>query len=96
MRTKGKIEIDKGAVKAISEGKRSLLSSGITGSEGKFDTGDAVEIIDYNGEKIGKGIVNYNCNELKIIEGKRTNEIREILGSTYYDEVINRDDLIVF
>ncbi len=96
MKAKGKIKIDDGAVNAICEGKKSLLSSGIIDSEGKFDTGDAVDIINKDGKRIAKGIVNYNCNELKAVEGKKTHEIKEILESAYYDEVINRDDLIVF
>ena len=96
MKTKGKIKIDSGAVTAICERKKSLLSTGIIESEGTFVLGDAVEIFDENGKLIGKGIVNYNKNELKLIQGKRTDEIKKILGNDYYNEVINRDDLIIY
>ncbi len=95
VKPKGRITIDDGAVKAISEAKKSLLASGILDIDGTFDLGDAVEIADISGRLIGKGIVNYNVNELQVIKGKKTREIRDILGSTYFDEVINRDDLIL-
>jgi glutamate 5-kinase len=96
MKTKGKIKIDTGAAAAICKNKKSLLSTGIIESEGTFALGDAVEIFDEQGKLIGKGIVNYNKSELKLIKGKRSDEIKIILGNEYYDEVINRNDLIIF
>ncbi len=92
----GRIKIDDGAVKAISVNKKSLLASGILEVSGRFDLGDAVEIVDANDAPIGKGIVNYDVQELKLIKGRKTAEIRGILGGTYFDEVINRDDLIIY
>lgn len=96
MKTRGRLTIDDGAVEALSRSKRSLLASGITGVEGRFDLGDAVEIVDLRRHPIGKGIVNYTRDELIQIRGRKTSEIKRILGSTYYDEVINRDDLILY
>ena len=96
VRTCGKIKIDEGAVRAVRANKKSLLASGIVAASGKFDLGDAVEIVDADDRPVGKGIVNYNVRELKLIMGKKTAEIREILGGTYFDEVINRDNLIVY
>jgi glutamate 5-kinase len=96
VKPKGKLIIDDGAVKALKENKKSLLAIGITQVEGNFDLGDAVEIIDKKGTLIAKGIVNYTSEELDKIKGKNTQEIKKIFGSQYYEEVINRDDLIVF
>lgn len=96
MKPKGKIMIDEGARNALCEEKKSLLSTGIIDIKGDFDQGDAVEIENIHSDLIGKGIVNYDCSELHLIMGKKTDEIREILGNAYYDEVINRDDLIVY
>ncbi|HOF15072.1 MAG TPA: glutamate 5-kinase, partial [Spirochaetota bacterium] len=90
------LTIDDGAVKALKENKKSLLAIGITNIEGSFDLGDAVEIVDTKGTIIGKGIVNYTSDELHKIKGKNTQEIKKIFGSKYYEEVINRDDLIMF
>ncbi|HOR94800.1 MAG TPA: glutamate 5-kinase [Spirochaetota bacterium] len=96
VKSKGKLTIDGGAVKALKENKKSLLAIGITNIEGSFDLGDAVEIVDTKGTIIGKGIVNYTSDELHKIKGKNTQEIKKIFGSKYYEEVINRDDLIMF
>lgn len=92
---KGSIRIDDGAVKALVTGKKSLLATGITSVEGKFDMGDIIEILDLKGRIVAKGIVNYNSDELEIVKGKRTDQIKSILGIKYFDEVINRDDLFI-
>ncbi len=96
MKTAGSLIIDDGAVEAIRDHKKSLLASGILDVRGSFDNGDAVDILDSRDEKVGKGIVNYTHQQLAVIKGKKTVEIKSILGSVYHDEVINRDDLITY
>ena len=96
MKTAGKIVVDDGAEKALRQHKKSLLSTGVIDIEGRFHLGDAVEIVNKNGGIVGKGIVNYNFMELQTIKGKKTSQIKDILGSSYFDEVINRDDLILY
>jgi glutamate 5-kinase len=93
---KGALMVDDGAVNAICDKKRSLLASGVIAVEGVFEMGDAVEIHDAGGNHVGKGIVNYTNNELQVIKGKKTKEIKETLGGNYFDEVINRDDMIIY
>lgn len=92
---RGSITIDDGAVKALVGGKKSLLASGIVDIHGKFDMGDIVEITDVNNLSIAKGIVNYRTDELFIIKGKKTTEIKNILNGHFFEEVINRDDMII-
>ncbi len=96
MKTTGKVEIDDGAVQALREKKKSLLATGVTGVSGRFELGDAVEIYSMRGDLVGKGIVNYSDEELGVIKGKKSREIKGLLGGTYFDEVINRDDLIIY
>jgi len=93
---RGSITIDEGALKALIHSKKSLLAIGITSVTGKFELGDAVDICDSNGNVIGRGMVNYNSDELRKIMGKNSIKINEILGAAFYDEVINRNDLIIF
>ncbi len=96
VKVKGSIVVDEGAEKAITRSKKSLLAIGIDTVKGNFELGDAVDIENQSGHVIGRGIVNYNSGELRKIMGKKTAEVREILGATFYDEVINRDDMIIF
>jgi glutamate 5-kinase len=95
-KARGRLVIDSGAVSALQVGKKSLLASGILESSGSFEMGDLVEIHDKSSNLIGKGMVNYNSIEIEKIMGKKSNEIIKILGSTFYNEVINRDDMIIF
>jgi len=94
-RSKGTIIIDDGAVKALTQGGKSLLPSGILDIEGNFETGDAVYCVDSEGNRIAKGLVNYSSSEINTIKGKRTTEIEKLLGFKYSDEAIHRDNLVL-
>ena len=88
----GRVIIDEGATIALNKGA-SLLPSGITGVYGNFLKGDIVKIENKNGYELGKGITYYDCNELKKIKGKKTSDLKNILGYHGRDEVIHRDFL---
>lgn len=94
-RSKGNIVIDDGAVKALLQGGKSLLPSGILTVEGNFETGDAVYCIDTDGKRIAKGLINYSSHEINRIKGRKTSEIEKILGYKYSDEAIHRDNLVL-
>ena len=94
-RSKGSLVIDNGAVKALVEGGKSLLPSGIVSVEGNFDTGDAVYCMDLKGCRIAKGIINYSSSEIVKIKGLKTSEIENALGYKYSDEAIHRDNLVM-
>jgi glutamate 5-kinase len=94
-RSKGSLVIDGGAVRALLEGGKSLLPSGIVSVEGEFDTGDAVYCLDARGNRIAKGLTNYSSSEIKKIKGKKTSQIEEILGYKYSEEAIHRDNLVL-
>ena len=94
-KTRGSVTIDDGAVKALLNGKKSLLATGIIDIHGKFDMGDIIDITDKDKKIIAKGIVNYKSEEMFIIKGKKTAEIKSLLNGQFFDEVINRDDMII-
>jgi glutamate 5-kinase len=94
-RSKGSLVIDDGAVKALVEGGKSLLPSGILSIQGDFETGDAVYCIDIRGNRIAKGLTNYASSEIEKIKGRRTAEVEGILGYKYSDEAIHRDNLVL-
>ncbi len=92
---KGKLILDDGAHKAVSERGKSLLPSGICQLDGSFERGDAVRLCDLNGDEFAKGVTNYNSTELDRIMGKKTKEIELILGYQYGDEVVHRDNMVI-
>jgi glutamate 5-kinase len=94
-RAKGSLVIDDGAVRALVEGGKSLLPSGIIAVDGEFDTGDAVYCLDSRGKRIAKGLMNYSSSEITRISGKKTSQIEEILGYKYSEEAIHRDNLVL-
>ncbi|MCX6999334.1 MAG: glutamate 5-kinase, partial [Candidatus Sumerlaeota bacterium] len=63
---------------------------------GEFQRGDVVEIRDAAGTRLGKGLVNYDSGDVRKIMGAKSDAIEKILGEKEYDEVIHRDNMIIF
>lgn len=94
-RLQGGVVIDEGCAKSILHKGSSLLPVGVVGVEGSFAKGDTVSVI-FNGEEIARGLANYACHEVKLIQGMHSNELAQLLQTkASYDEVIHRDNLIV-
>ena len=89
----GFIRIDEGANKAVKNNK-SLLPAGVTEVGGKFNRGDVISVFFGKNEKIAIGISAYDINEAKMIIGKKSKEILDILGYEGRDEIIHKDDLV--
>jgi glutamate 5-kinase len=95
-KTKGKILIDDGAKEAIRRNK-SLLPSGVLEIEGPFHYGDPVLVADKKGNEIAIGLVNYSSEEIRIIAGKKNNEVEAILGKeNRYSCVIHIDNMVLY
>jgi len=93
---KGSITVDEGAEKALVSGKKSLLPGGVTGFKGRFSDGDVVDVAGPSGRVIARGLSNYTSDEVGKIKGKRSDRIEAELGYKDYDEVIHRDNLVIF
>ena len=94
--SKGTIYVDSGAQNAITNNGKSLLPAGIKKVEGDFYRGDALEIFLIASNKpFAKGITNYSKTELEKIIGLKSTEIEKMLGYTYGETVIHRDDLVL-
>lgn len=89
----GRIRVDAGAARALAAGK-SLLPGGIGGADGEFQRGDIVEIV-CDGHAVARGLVQYNAGEVRRLAGKQSREIETILGFSYGDEILHRNDLVV-
>ena len=71
------------------------MPSGIIDVEGQFLSGQVVNIIDENKKTIGKGVVNYASDEIRLIKGFNTSEIENILHYKDYDEVIHANNMYI-
>ena len=94
-RAKGAVVVDDGARDAILKKGRSLLPIGIRQVEGHFEHGTVIDIRAADGTAIARGLTEYGSAELKLIKGKRSAEIAELLGARDYEEVIHRDNMVV-
>lgn len=94
-RPKGALLVDEGAERALVEGKKSLLASGVRGVRGRFRTGDVVEIAGPDGKPFAQGLARYGAEEAARIAGLRSAQIEEALGYKDSDEVVHRDDLVI-
>jgi glutamate 5-kinase len=92
---RGRVVLDDGAVRAVTERRASLLPAGITAVTGSFVAGDPVDLTDPSGRLVARGLVNYDADELPALIGRSTRELARELGSSYEREVVHRDDLVV-
>ena len=91
----GGVIVDNGAYQALLA-KKSLLPGGIVKVQGNFEAGQVVELETQGGKVFGRGVVHYDSRDLSRIAGKRTAEIQAILGRKSHDEVIHRNDLVIW
>ncbi len=92
---RGGIVVDAGAKAALVRGGKSLLSSGIRGTQKSFRAGDVVSLVDLTGQEFARGLANYGRDEVEKIKGLRSDEITGVLGVKPYDEVMHRDNLVI-
>ena len=91
--SRGRVVVDQGAARFLREQGSSLLPVGITGVEGDFSAGDAVEVV-CDSELVGKGIANYSASELARIKGMKSAEVAELLPNAD-EEAIHRDHFVL-
>lgn len=90
----GRIIVDEGAEEALLHGGHSLLPVGIKRLEGSFHAGDVVEVLNMNRERLGRGIVNYDEEQLQAVIGLPSSRVFELIGDVHRLEVIHRDEWI--
>ncbi|MEA2001077.1 MAG: glutamate 5-kinase [Actinomycetota bacterium] len=83
----GRITVDDGAISALRDRGGSLLAVGVTAVTGDFSVGDAVEVVDRDGNLVGKGLAGVGSSVLQQAAGRHTSEVG--------GEVIHRDHLVV-
>jgi glutamate 5-kinase len=91
----GRLMVDAGARKALTEKGKSLLPSGLVEVTGEFRAGEVVALAEPEGDDFARGLVNYDAGDLRKIRGAKTAEIERALGYKGLAEVIHRDNLVV-
>jgi glutamate 5-kinase len=94
----GKLYLDSGAIKAVTQGGKSLLAAGITEIEGEFTRMDVVMLCDGQGQEVARGVVGYDHRDLAKILGLKTSQIPQVLNYGHQEqvsEVIHRNDLVL-
>jgi glutamate 5-kinase len=93
--SRGRLFLDTGAVKAITERGTSLLAAGVTRLEGDFVSGDTVDLVDPSGGVIARGIVAFDAEEIPKILGRSTKELASDFGPEYGRELVHRDEMVL-
>ncbi|OZC46020.1 glutamate 5-kinase [Rhodococcus sp. 06-621-2] len=86
----GDLHLDAGAVRAVVELRRSLLSAGIVGITGNFHGGDVVALRNPAGAVVARGVVAYDAFELSGMLGKSSSDLAPELQRP----VVHADDLV--
>ncbi len=95
LQLRGGVVLDSGAVRALQEEGKSLLSVGVKSVVGEFQRGEVVAIVDSEGKEIARGLANYNASETRRIAGKPSTQIEAELGYVDEPELIHRDNLVM-
>lgn len=93
---RGELIVDQGAVSALRYNGKSLLPSGIIKSQGMYNIGDTVKILTEDNSDVGMGIINYHSEQIELIKRKQTSELNRILGKRVYDEVVHRNNMVIY
>ena len=94
LHAQGKLVLDDGAVRGVSDQGRSLLPIGVVSVSGDFQRGDLVSCIDSAGRERARGLVNYSSEEARVLAGKGSADIESVLGYRGEEELIHRDNLV--
>lgn len=95
LQVKGTLVLDAGAVRALRDSGKSLLPVGVKGVDGDFRRGELVQCLDESGERIGKGLCNYDAEDTRQLMGHPSHQIEALLGYVESPELIHRDNFVL-
>jgi glutamate 5-kinase len=90
----GAVRIDAGAARALKSGK-SLLAAGVTAVSGRFERGDAVDVVDPDGARVARGVSAYSSEDAAKLIGRNSADFEAILGYRGRPALIHVDDLVL-
>jgi glutamate 5-kinase len=91
---RGRVMVDAGAHRAITQGKASLLASGIVRVESHFAPMDVVSIVDAEGREFARGIANCASEEAEKFSGRKSSHAsgRKDAGTCV---LVTRDNIVL-
>lgn len=92
---RGTLHVDAGAAHVLRNGGASLLPVGVTRVEQEFQRGEVLRVCGPDGSDIARGLSSYNSGDLRSLCGQRSSRISAILGYSYGDAVIHRNNLVL-
>ncbi len=96
LRPKGALLLDAGAVRAMREGKSSLLPVGVVGVSGEFNSGDAVRLLGLDGVEVARGLTRLGTADVARAAGKKGAALEAAFGAAANElVVVHKDDLVV-
>ena len=96
VKVSGSLTLDSGASNMLTKYGKSLLPVGVDNIHGLFYKGDLVKCINEEGIEIARGLINYSSEECKKIMGKSSEMITLELGYCDTEELIHRDNLVLY
>ena len=94
-KSRGRLHVDAGAARKLQTGGASLLPVGVTRVEGKFERGAHVMIIGPDDKEIAQGLSSYSSKAIQQLCGVHSDRISEILGYSYGDAVVHRNNMVL-
>ena len=91
---RGRVVVDAGAHRAITQGKASLLSSGIVRVESHFSPMDVVSIVDAAGREFARGIANCASGDAERFSGKKNSQDGG-KGAAASRVLVTRDNIVL-
>ena len=90
----GTLHVDAGAARALLTGK-SLLPIGVTKISGQFERGDAIAVLNPDGTEIARGLAGLDSDDARLVMGKRSDAVVELLGAGNRAALVHRDNLVL-
>jgi len=94
-RPQGQLVVDDGAARVLLRGGASLLPVGIREVRGDFERGAMLAVLTLAGAAIAQGLCNYSSDALRRICGTKSRDIVKILGYSYGDAALHRNNLVL-
>ena len=72
-----------------------MLPIGVTKVTGEFERGDAIAIRDQGGVEIARALVGLDSDEARLVMGKRSDAVVELLGAGNRAALVHRDNMVL-